>query len=68
MYRIDAEDYYITTDLSSNSEFDTFVKTLKGRSIKNFGLDVNVDDTIITLSTCTSDLTRKIAVHVRKIS
>ena len=68
MYRIEAEDYYITTNFSSDKELDTFIKTLKSRSSRNFNTSVDGSDQIITLSTCTSDLSKRIAVHAKKIS
>ena len=67
MYRIEAEDYYITTEFSSDSDFESFIKKIKSRSVKNFNVDISNTDQIITLSTCTSDLKRRIVVHAKKI-
>lgn len=68
MYRIEAEDYYITTEFNSDNEFETFINTLKSRSFKNFGVDVSGSDQIITLSTCTTDLSKRIVIHAKRIS
>ena len=52
VYSIKVESYYITTDFDNLDEYNTFLQTLKGRSQKNFNTSVNVNDKIITLSTC----------------
>ena len=49
--------YYIQTRFSGN-EFMELVGKMKQRSIKNFGVDVTPEDTILTLSTCTTDADR----------
>ena len=68
MYRVEEEDYYITTNFNSDAEFGDFIRTLKSRSYRNFNIDVSGSDQIITLSTCTSDLLHRIVVHAKKIS
>ena len=65
-YRIEAEDYYITTGFKSDEEFDTFVKKMKARSFRNFGVEVSKKDKIITLSTC-SNADYRVVVHAKKI-
>ena len=52
VYTIEAEDYYITTDFKKNKDWKEFINKMKSRSIYKFNVDVNEDDTIITLSTC----------------
>ncbi len=51
VYHIETEDYYITTEFT-DSEFNEFIKTLKKRSIYNFNVDLDINDKILTLSTC----------------
>ena len=34
VYKIESEDYYIKTELKNDNEFETFINTIKGRSIK----------------------------------
>ena len=65
-YRIEVEDYYITTGFSSNDEFDEFVNRLKRRSFRDFGVDVSGEDQILTLSTC-SNADYRVAIHAKKI-
>ena len=64
--KIEAEDYYITTDFNSNKEYLDFLKTIKNRSIHNFNTTLNENDSIHTLSTCYSD-TERTVVHAKKI-
>lgn len=68
IYKIEVEDYYITTDFTSNLEFEKFVKTLKNRSDRYINVDVSDVDQILTLSTCTSNSNKRIAVHAKRIS
>ena len=65
-YRIEVEDYYITTGFKNDDEFDTFVNRLKRRSFKDFGVEVSGKDQILTLSTC-SNADYRVAVHAKKI-
>lgn len=66
VYKIPAEDYYITTDFYNN-EFQQFLNVVKDRSEFDFGVDVNYNDTLITLSTCDNNSEYRIAVHAKKI-
>ena len=67
-YYIDPEVYYLQTNFISSSTYQTFLDTLKGRSIYDYGVDVGVEDKIITLSTCTDDNTGRKVVHAKLIS
>ena len=66
-YRIEAEDYYITTGFKNDEEFNTFVNRLKQRSFKDFEVEVSGEDKILTLSTC-SNANYRVAVHAKKIA
>lgn len=67
VYQVENEDYYIKTDFTGN-EFNTFLETIKNRSIKNFNVDVNDTDKILTLSTCANDNKYRVVLHAKKIS
>lgn len=69
-YAINAEEYYITTDFSSDLEYLNFLNTIKGRSFKNFGIRLNVNDKILTISTCNgnSELNRRTVIHAKLIN
>ena len=55
-------------------EWDILIRDWKfenwpqSRSVKNFNVDVSGDDQIITLSTCTSDLNKRIVIHAKKVN
>ena len=66
-YRIEEEDYYITTNFKNDSEFEKFVNRLKKRSFRDFGTEITGDDQILTLSTC-SNANYRVAVHAKKIN
>ena len=43
---------YLSTSFKDSSEFNSFIKLIKNRSVFNFDIDISADDKIITLSTC----------------
>ena len=67
-YSIKVEDYYINTIFKDNNEFNTFVNTLKKRSVYNYGVDVSGGDSILTLSTCTGNGKSRMVLHAKRIS
>lgn len=66
-YYIDPEVYYLQTDFYSKAEYQEFLNTIQGRSIYDFGLEVGVEDKIITLSTCTDDAKGRKAIHAKLV-
>lgn len=67
VYDIKVEDYYINTEFKSDEEFNKFINTLKKRSKYNFNVDVNVDDTILTLSTCGNGGKSRTVLHAKLV-
>ena len=67
IYKIEAESYYITTDFSSDESFENFIQTMKQRSIYDFGIDVNKDDKLLTLSTCYNDNGIRLVVQAKLV-
>lgn len=67
VYTIDPEVYYLKT-MFINEPFETFVTNLKNRSIYDFGIDVNSDDKILTLSTCDNTGTKRVAIHAKMVN
>lgn len=67
IYQIEEEDYYIKTEFF-NESFDSFANKLKQRSIKDFGIEINEDDSILTLSTCANNNNYRVVLHARKSS
>ena len=68
IYKIEAEDYYINTEFSTDKDFDTFVKVLKNRSLIKLNVDVNNPSQIITLSTCYDNGNIRLVVHAIKVN
>lgn len=66
VYQVENEDYYITTSFT-DSTFSNFIKKIKSRSIKDFGVEVNTEDKILTLSTCANDNRYRVVLHAKKI-
>lgn len=67
VYRIEKEDYYIQTNFNTEKEFNTFAQTIKKRSKKDFNVDVNKEDTVLTLSTCANNNKYRVVLHAKKI-
>lgn len=67
VYRIETEDYYITTNFRNDTEYENFIKTIKSRSVKDFNVDVTSDDEILTLSTCANDDRYRVVLHAKKV-
>ncbi len=65
VYYIDPEVYYLQNNFSSEASFTSFIQTIKGRSLYNFGEEVSASDKIITLSTCTDDNKGRKVIHAR---
>lgn len=66
VYMIENEDYYITTNFGTDNEFQKFIDKIKSRSVKDFGVDVNTEDHILTLSTCADNNKYRIVLHAKK--
>lgn len=60
------ESYYITTKFNNDSSYQTFLDTVKGRSLYNFNTNLTSEDKILTLSTCYSD-TERTVIHAKLI-
>ena len=67
IYTIKPESYYITTKFS-DSQFKTFIKTIKDRSQINFSGTLNENDKILTISTCEDVAgTTRLVIHAKLI-
>lgn len=60
------ESYYLKTTFKDDNEYLKFLNTLKTRSTYNFNIELNSDDKIITLSTCSGSNDRMV-VHGKLI-
>lgn len=65
-YEILPESYYITTDFKSDEEYNNFLNVLYYRSNFGYGVPVNKDDNILTLSTCAENGAKRVVLHAKK--
>ena len=68
VYKIEKEDYYITTNFGKYTEFQKFIDKIKSRSIKDFNVEVTTNDQILTLSTCADNNKYRVVLHAKKMS
>jgi len=66
VYRIPNESYYITTDFNNDDEYQLFIDTISKRSVYEFNAMPNINDKILTLSTCGDNDTR-VVMHAKLI-
>lgn len=63
-YVTDAKDNYITTNFVDKTKYKEFLERIKNKSIYKPNIDVNEDDKIITLSTCSYEFNdARMVVH-----
>ncbi len=67
VYTIPSESYYLATQFSSDESYLEFLNTLKSRSVHDFGVSLDADDSILTLSTCDSTGKSRVILHAKKI-
>lgn len=67
-YTIEPEIYYLQTNFSNTESYRTFLETLSNRNTINIDNSVDVNDKIITLSTCTDDNNGRRVLHAKLIS
>ena len=66
-YTIEPESYYITDNIEDDNERLNFYNNLKKRSIYDYGVNLNSNDKILTLSSC-YDNTKRMVVHAKLIA
>ncbi len=67
VYTIYQESFYITTNFNSLNNYEKFLETLKNRSIYDFNTSIDINDKILTLSTCKDYKGNRIVVHAKLI-
>lgn len=67
VYTIPSESYYITPKFETEEEYTTFLITLKNRSIYDFNTELNINDKVLTLSTCQDNYGNRVVLHARLI-
>ena len=66
VYSIKPEEYYINT-IFYDDEFNSFINTIKNRSIYNFNVEVNENDKVLTLSSCLYEGRQRVVLHAKLI-
>ena len=66
-YSIKVEDYYINTIFNNSNEFGEFIKTIKNRSVYNYNILVDENDSILTLSSCTGNGKMRVVLHAKLV-
>lgn len=64
VYKIKKEDYYIQTQFS---DYYSFLNKIKERSIYNFGINLDENSQILTLSTCDNNNEYRTVLHAKKV-
>ncbi|MBQ2873424.1 MAG: class B sortase [Bacilli bacterium] len=68
IYTIKPEVYYLKTYFSSDEEHQTFLDTIKKRSIYKFDNEnLTTDDKVLTLSTCSDDGKKRVVIHAKMV-
>lgn len=67
IYSIPVETYYINTQFANSEEFYEFLKVLRKRSVYDFNVSLELDDQILTLSTCNSRGKKRTVIHAKLI-
>lgn len=67
IYTILKETYYTTTYFLNNDTYQKFIDTIIKRSNYDFSTNVNVNDKILTLSTCKDNYGNRIVIHAKLI-
>lgn len=68
VYETPVETYYLTNSFRTDESYKEFLNNIKSRSEFDFGVDVNENDNIITLSTCTNTANDgRVVLHAKLI-
>lgn len=67
IYTIDAESYYIKTEFNNNEEKQDWITEMNNRNTSIIYSPANINDKIITLSTCLNNDNGRIVVHAKLI-
>ena len=68
VYKIDNEEYYISTSFNNDKEYMKFLNTIKKRSKHNFNVELSETDHILTLSTCSNNGSKRVVLHARLLN
>ncbi len=63
IYKIPKSNDYLYANFKKLNEFEDFLNFIKSRSIYKFDVDVDKNDHILTLSTCSNNGTQRLVIH-----
>ena len=66
-YSIKAEDYYIKTNFKNDNKYLEFIKKIKSRSNHDYQIDLDKNDTILTLSSCLGNGEKRVVLHAKRV-
>lgn len=64
IYVVDTTNDYLYINFTDD-DYTNFINLIKGRSIKDFGVDYTINDKMITLSTCSNRGDKRLVVHAK---
>lgn len=67
VYTVEAESYYLTHNFENDESYDKFLKTIESRSKYDFGVELDVNDKVLTLSTCLNYNGERIVLHAKLV-
>ena len=65
IYTLKNTNDYLITNFTNDTTYGNFLNKVKGRSIYDFGVEVGVQDNILTLSTCYNNAEYRLVVHAK---
>lgn len=68
IYKVEATNDYLYNTFDTQDEFLAFANKMKSRSIYDFGITINENDKILTLSTCQNSGKNRLVVHAKLVS
>ena len=68
VYITDPVTNYLVTNFNDKDRYTNFLNNLVKKSIYNFGVNVDKDDKILTLSTCYDGPNKRVVVHAKLIN
>jgi sortase B len=66
-HEAELDDISYTIGYAADDKYADFLNSIKSSSLYDTGVDVDVNDSVITLSTCTKSGTKRFVVHAKKI-
>ncbi len=66
-HEVEVSDTTYTIGYAADEQYEAFLESITASSLYDTGVDVDISDSVITLSTCTSNGQSRFVVHAKKI-